>query len=237
MYALAIGKPPAVKSRPLVRRADEMPMPAPAVSTPAAEMAEPSVSVTVDVMPASTMRHRAVVVRTVTQYAIVEYDATEGADPYAQAEAIAAAVPDDAWTMRGEPWAYIESSEPVDAPAAMADTAEQRSRAPLERKGAFSEQANDLRQQSDQAFKTWIEIADALDAGADPADYSEAFNQMIDDMKKQSDEALSLLEDIDGAAGLLRSIALTGQAIRDFVSEWHHRVSVYNANNASGEDS
>lgn len=120
MFDLMTKKRPAAAApRPLARRADEA-MPA---AVPAAEAAEPVPAVSVEAVTAARRRYRGVVTRQLTQYAVVEFDADEGIDPYALAEGVVAAVPDDAWQDRGEPWAYLESYEAIEPAAAPADDA------------------------------------------------------------------------------------------------------------------
>jgi len=65
-----------------------------------------------------TKRYRATVTRTVTQTALVEFDAPETADLYTMAEALLAQIPADAWVESpAESWGYIDRIEAVESVA------------------------------------------------------------------------------------------------------------------------
>lgn len=75
-----------------------------------------------EVVPPVTRRYRAVISRTVTQRAVVEFEAEETVDPYAMTDEILGLVTDADWQTSDPGYGYIESIEPVEA---VADPAEE----------------------------------------------------------------------------------------------------------------
>lgn len=64
----------------------------------------------------TTRRFRATVTRTVTQTALVEFDAPETADLYVMAEALLPQIPVEAWVdSPADSWGFIDRIEPIDA--------------------------------------------------------------------------------------------------------------------------
>jgi hypothetical protein len=115
MYALNLSKPKSARGVPpsaRARRDDVMPPladpdMAPLDDTPAAP-GEPTVQAVTAVQP-QMKKFRATICRTVTQSAIVEYEALETQGQYSVAEDLAAQVPADAWTTDpANSWCYID---------------------------------------------------------------------------------------------------------------------------------
>lgn len=125
MYTFNPGsRPAAAPRRSRILREDIAvdPMLAQPAADPAVDPAIAGIVTAVEAVEAQTKRYRATVTRTVTETALVEFDAPETADLYVMAEALLPQIPADAWVeSSADSWGYIDRIEPVDvAPASEA---------------------------------------------------------------------------------------------------------------------
>lgn len=82
-----------------------------------------SLAANVTAVPAAMRRFRAVVTRSITQTAVVEFDGPEGANTWDLAEEIVGQVPDDAWTSADPSGGWLDRIEIIgDAADAGAET-------------------------------------------------------------------------------------------------------------------
>lgn len=98
-----------------------VPMPAPGrkmlvtAQPTAATVVAPAVAVTV--VPPAVRRYRAVVVRNIRQTVVVEFDAVEGTDMWAAANALNGVIPEDAWQSSTPADSWISDVMPVEIEA------------------------------------------------------------------------------------------------------------------------
>lgn len=105
------------------RREEAMMDPAAALVPEPAPAAETAVASVTTVAP-QMKRFRATASRTVTQTALVEFDALEGQDPYLIAEDVCAAVPPEQWTTsEADSWCSLSNLQDIGAAGSAADPA------------------------------------------------------------------------------------------------------------------
>ncbi|ADJ24775.1 hypothetical protein Hden_2980 [Hyphomicrobium denitrificans ATCC 51888] len=234
MYALKLPsvKSPVRQAEPVRGRArhirDDLELPDaidPAIGfedEPAPATEEPVVQAVTPVDP-QVKKYRATITRTVTQSAIVEYEALETQGQYSVAEDLAAQVPAESWTTDAEnSWCYIDKLEdlgPASAATSEIDT------------------ADDDTLETDPAADEDDEQDALLTAGRNRRGRrARAVRAMPDELIAQAQD---ILDQASAAASTLGTESSDPQAIVDTLSQLLQQVQDLQANadgDASGAD-